>query len=166
MEYQQKLNYYKEANDRIYEQLTFAEAKNGVLIGLYTAIIFGLINLFFECLPCWAEIVLGISLGLMAIGLIISILSFIPNIKTLNNEKNLYFWGDISKIHNFKEYENCLNKKEGLFEDLASQNIHVAKIVAKKNKLFSISINFLFIAVFPPHIIGATIIIIKLIKRK
>ena len=70
MDNEKKYNYYKEANDRIYEQLTFAEAKNGVLVGLYTAIIFGLINLFFECLPCWGKIILSISLGFMAIGMI------------------------------------------------------------------------------------------------
>ena len=44
MNNEQKYNYYKEVNKRIYEQLTFAEAKNGVLVGLYAAIIFGLIK--------------------------------------------------------------------------------------------------------------------------
>ena len=34
MDNEKKYNYYKEANDRIYEQLTFDEAKNGVIDGL------------------------------------------------------------------------------------------------------------------------------------
>lgn len=166
MDNEKKYNYYKEANDRIYEQLNFAEAKNGVLVGLYTAIIFGLINLFFECLPCWGKIILSISLGFMAIGMIICILSFIPNVKTLKNERNLFFWGDIAKLSDFNEYDSLINKEEILLESLAKQNIHVAKIVAKKNKIFSISINYLFAGIFPLHIIGAIIITIKLLIKK
>ena len=166
MDNEEKYNYYKEANDRIYEQLTFAEAKNGVLIGLYTAIIFGLINLFFECLPCWGKIILGVSLSFTAIGMIICLISFIPNVKTLKNERNLFFWGDIAKLSDFNEYDSLINKKEILLENLAKQNIHVAKIVAKKNKIFSISINYLFAGIFPLHIIGAIIITIKLLKNK
>ena len=166
MDNEKKYSYYKEANDRIYEQLTFAEAKNGILIGLYTAIIFGLINLFFECLPCWSKIILSISLVLMAVGLFICLLSFVPNVKTHKNERNLFFWGDIAKLRDFNEYDDLIDKEEILLENLAKQNIHVAKIVAKKNKIFSISINYLFAGIFPLHIIGAIIITIKTITNK
>lgn len=166
MDREKKYNYYKESNDRIYEQLTFAEAKNGILVGLYTAIIFGLINLFFECLPCWCEIILSISLGFMVIGMIICLISFIPNVKTLKNERNLFFWGDIAKLNDFNEYDSLISKEEILLENLAKQNIHVAKLVAKKNKIFSISINYLFAGIFPLHIISAIIITIKLSKNK
>ena len=122
--------------------------------------------MFFECLPCWGKIILSISLGFMAIGMIICLLSFIPNVKTLKNESNLFFWGDIAKLSDFNEYDNLINKEEILLENLAKQNIHVAKIVAKKNKIFSISINYLFAGIFPLHIIGAIIITIKLLKKK
>lgn len=166
MNNEQKYDYYKEVNNRIYEQLTFAEAKNGVLVGLYAAIIFGLINLFFECLPCWGKIILSISLGFMAIGMIICILSFIPNVKTLKNERNLFFWGSIAKLNDFNEYDSLINKEEILLENLAKQNIYVAKIVAKKNMLFSISINFFFAGIFPLHIVGTVIIAIKLLTKK
>ena len=102
----------------------------------------------------------------MAIGMIICILSFIPNVKTLKNGRNLFFWGDIAKLSDFNEYDSLINKEEILLESLAKQNIHVAKIVAKKNKIFSISINYLFAGIFPLHIIGAIIITIKLLIKK
>ena len=122
--------------------------------------------MFFECLPCWGKIILSISLGFMAIGMIICILSFIPNVKTLKNGRNLFFWGYIAKLSDFNEYDSLINKEEILLESLAKQNIHVAKIVAKKNKIFSISINYLFAGIFPLHIIGAIIITIKLLIKK
>ena len=44
----------KNANDRIYEQLTFAEAKNGVLLGLLTAVILGIANFIdYDKNPLW-----------------------------------------------------------------------------------------------------------------
>ena len=167
MEKEDKLSYYKEVNERIYEQLTFAEAKNGVLTGLFTATIFGIASYIFTDIPSWLTIVLGISLSFMFIGLILCIISFIPDARTLKNKRNLYFWGDISKFSSSEEYDEALEDNSlDLSNEIAAQNIQVSRIVKRKNMLFNISINFFITSIIPLHIIGTIIVIIKQLKNK
>ena len=129
--------------------------------------IFGILAFVFnENVPNWLQIYLSVVSGILLIGLIVCVISFIPNTKTLLGKKNMFFWGDIAKIRNKEDYIKDVQNLELLYDDLAEQNIHVARLVKKKNLFFSISVNILLMAIFPLHIVGGIILIIKLLKNK
>ena len=154
-----------DCNNRIYEQLTFAETKNAILSGLLGAAIIGFIILFIDLYSqdflCFT-VILAISIFSMIIALIISLSSFIPIVSTLKEKKNLYFYGDIAKFDNGKDYISALEKAENLEEQLAEQNIKVSQIICRKHKRFSIALDFTIAALIPFYYIY---MIIKAINK-
>ena len=165
MDKETKEKHLASCNDRIYEQLTFAETKNAILSGLLGAAIFGFINLIIDLYTpdlLWLIIILGISTLSMIIALIISLSSFIPIVSALGTEKNLYFYGDVAKFNKGKEYIDALEKAENLDEQLAEQNIKVSQIICRKHKKFSIALDFTIAALLPFYYFY---MIIKLINK-
>lgn len=155
--------YLKDLNERVYEQLTYAEAKNAVLIGLLGAAIFSLVGIIIDLKESnllWLQIYLGVISSGLIIPLLISLFSFYPNTKHLNGNKNLYFYGDVAKFLDAESYLNDIKKIEDLESQIAEQNIAVSKIVMKKHKMFSIALKLTVICIFPPYLI---ILIIKAI---
>lgn len=148
-------NYLKEANDRIYEQLSYAEAKHAVLIGFVGAAIFSIVGIIIDLKDAnllWLQIWLGVIAATQLAPLIISFLSVYPNTKTLkDNRKNLYFYGDIAKYKNSGSYLSDINKCGDLNTHIAEQNIIVSSIVIKKNKRFSIALKLCAASIFPPY---------------
>ena len=165
MDKETKEKYLNACNDRIYEQLTFAETKNAILSGLLGAAIFGLINLLIDLYTpeyLWLAIVLGVSALSMVIALIVSLSSFIPIISALGGERNLYFYGDISKFNKGKEYLEVLERADNLDVQLAEQNIKVSQIICRKHRKFSIALDFTIAALLPFYFFY---MIIKAIKK-
>ena len=94
-----KQKYLEMTNNRIYEQLSYAEAKNGVLVGLLSAIILALLGLAFdESSEKVVDIILYIYSGILGLSLVISLISFFPNTDPLGKKANLYFWGNIASL--------------------------------------------------------------------
>lgn len=153
------------ANEIIYGQLTFAEAKNGVLVALLGAGIVSLLVWSFDGnTPCWFSIVLWCISAILIIGLLLSLVSFIPSTRTLNPiRKNHFFWGDIAKYDSSKEYLHSFSDEQSIIDDLAQQNIQVSRIIARKNKLFRAALYCTLIAI-PLGII--VLIIHTLCKQK
>lgn len=150
-----KQEYLEVTNNRIYEQLSYAEAKNGVLVGLLSAIILALLGLAFdESTGKGADIILYIYSGVLGVSLVISLISFFPNTNPLGKKANLYFWGNIANFGDDKEYlEAYETKKDELDNHLARQNIQVSRIIRRKHMLFSVALKISAIAIFPPLII-------------
>ena len=150
-----KQEYLEATNNRIYEQLSYAEAKNGVLVGLLSAIILALLGLVFdESTGKVADIILYIYIGILGLSLVISLMSFFPNTDPLGKKENLYFWGNIANFSDDKEYlESVELEKDGFDNQLARQNIQVARIIRRKHILFSVSLKISAISIFPPLII-------------
>ena len=150
-----KQEYLEATNNRIYEQLSYAEAKNGVLVGLLGAVILALLGLAFdEKTGKIADIILYIFSGMLGLSLSISLMSFFPNTDPLGKKPNLYFWGNIAAFSNEEEYlKSFEDKKDELEDQLARQNIQVARIIRRKHMLFSLSLKIIAIAIFPPLII-------------
>ena len=150
-----KQKYLEMTNNRIYEQLSYAEAKNGVLVGLLSAIILVLLGLAFdESSEKVVDIILYIYSGILGLSLVISLISFFPNTDPLGKKANLYFWGNIASFSDDKEYlETFEEKKDELDNQLARQNIQVSRIIRRKHMLFSVALKIGAIAIFPPLII-------------
>lgn len=150
-----KQEYLEVTNNRIYEQLSYAEAKNGVLVGLLSAMILTLLGLAFdESTEKVADIILYIYSGILGVSLLISLMSFFPNTDSLGKKENLYFWGNVANFSDDKEYLEFFElKKDELDNQLARQNIQVARIIRRKHVLFSASLKIIAIAIFPPLII-------------
>ena len=155
MEKERRDNYLKDANDRIYEQLSYAEAKHAVLIGFVGAAIFSIIGIIIDLKDSnllWLQIWLGIIASTLLAPLIVSFLSFYPNTKTLKaNRKNLYFYGDIAKYKNAELYLKDIHKAEDLNTHIAEQNIMVSSIVIKKHNKFSFALKLCAASIFPPY---------------
>ncbi len=147
-----KKEYYTEANNIIYGQLTYAETKNGVLIGFLGAAIIALLTLAFdEMTGKTIDIILYAYSAILGVALFCSLCSFFPNTNTLNNKRNLYFWGDIANFQNADDYEKVFFQEEkDLEKHLANQNIQVSRIIKRKNKLFAIALQIVSVALFPP----------------
>lgn len=148
-------NHLKETNERIYEQLSYAEAKHAVLIGFVGAAIFSIIGIIIdlsESGPVWLQIWLGVIDATLLAPLIISFLSFYPKTKTLKaNIKNLFFYGDIAKYKDAELYLNDITKSANLNIQIAEQNIIVSSIVMKKHNKFSIALKLCAASIFPPY---------------
>ena len=155
MEKEGRDNYLKDANDRIYEQLSYAEAKHAVLIGFVGAAIFSIIGIIIDLKDSnllWLQIWLGIIVSTLLVPLIVSFLSFYPNTKILKaNRKNLYFYGDIAKYKNAESYLKDIHKAEDLNTHIAEQNIIVSSIIMKKHRKFSIALKLCAASIFPPY---------------
>lgn len=144
----------KNANDRIYEQLTFAEAKNGVLLGLLSAVIFGIANFIdYDKNPLWLFIYFVIAIISMGLGVLFCAFSFIPNQKTLDKSPspNLYFWGNIANFKNIEEYNKALSDIEDDLDHLQAQNIQVSRIIARKYHFFNCALHLFIAGIFPVY---------------
>ena len=156
MENKDKENYLKMCNDRIYEQLTYAETKNAILSALLGATIFGIIGIIMDLnveVFLWLIIVLGVSMLSMVVALIISLSSFVPVVSTLNSKRNLYFYGDIANYKDGIEYLEAVDNSKSLEEQLADQNIKVSQIICRKHKKFSLALNFTIASILPIYYI-------------
>lgn len=160
-------NHLKDANDRIYEQLSYAEAKHAVLIGFVGAAIFSIIGIIIDLKDenlLWLQIWLGVIAATLLAPLIISFLSFYPNTKTLKvNRKNLFFYGDIAKYKNSGSYLSDINKCGDLNTHIAEQNILVSSIVMKKHSMFSIALKLCAASIFPLYYL---VILVQCIIKK
>ena len=80
MDINDRIDYLKNINDRIYEQLAYAETKNGIMIGLLTAILGVIAGVFIAGIQlcCWLEIYFWLILATFTIALIVCIFSFFP----------------------------------------------------------------------------------------
>lgn len=160
--------YLKEANDRIYEQLSYAETKHAVLLGFVGAAIFAIVSIIIDLRDLnllWLQILLGAMAFSMVIPLVISLSSFYPNLKKLR-DNNLYFYGDIGKFKSAEEYLDKFNESSDLDEQLAEQNITVSSIVSSKHNKFKLALPFCIASIFPPfYTVLLIIVIIKLIKK-
>lgn len=141
--------YLTKVNERIYEQLNFAETKNGIFSGILGAAIWGVFSAIDTgCL--YLDIYLYIMGVSFSIALIFLLFTFYPNRKTLNGKGNLYFWGYIAQKSNARSYISEVEKDYDLLdEQLAEQNIQVSRIISRKHKIFTISIKFTIAGVLP-----------------
>lgn len=142
-------------NERIYEQLTYAETKNAVLAGLLGAVIFGITSVIIDLNEdlLWLKIILGISIGSMLIALCVSLSSFFPIQQTQNlkRDKNLFFYGDIAKFKSGDDYILEAKRAKDIELQLAEQNILVSTIVCKKYRKFIVALQFTFSSIFLPY---------------
>jgi hypothetical protein len=135
-------------NERIYEQLIYAETKNSLFAGILGAAIWALFSISINCLLL--EIYIYIIAFSFCISLMIIVFSFYPITRTLHEKKNLFFGGDISKIENGQIYLNDISDvNDHLLEQLAEQNIMVSKIVLRKHKYFSLSMKIFVFGILP-----------------
>lgn len=162
------LDYLKDVNDRIYEQLSYAEAKHAVLIGFIGAAIFALIGIIIDIGTnslnlLWLQIWIGVIVGLLILPLGVSLSSFSPNTKKKDTGKgnNLYFYGDISKYKSVELYLDEIINCSDIERHLASQNMQVSLIITKKHSKFILALNLCFASFFPLHYIGTVILMIK-----
>ena len=171
LEKEERNNYLKEVNDRIYEQLSYAEAKHAVLIGFIGAAIFSIISIIIDVQAVellWLRIWLGVIAATLLAPLIISFLAVYPKTKTLKaDKKNLYFYGDIAKYKNAESYLSDINKSDNLNIHIAEQNVLVSSIVVKKHNMFSIALKLCVASIFPPfYLVILAQAIIKKAKGK
>lgn len=153
-----KLEYLKSMNERVYEQLSYAETKNGILLGLLTAIIGVLVSTLVGDIdiPCGLKIYLAILTATFSISLISCLLSFFPNLKVLKNSPNpnLYFYGDLAKFDTTDAYDDNIEKTQDRIMHLEAQNIHVSKIIMRKHRFFTIAIHCIFAGLVLPLYLG------------
>jgi len=137
----EKYELIKQMNDRIYEQLTFDEAKNGILTGLLGGGVAAILSSLSE-IPCelqWLKIYLLIVGGLFILAMCISLISLLPNTKKLNSKRvNNAFWGDVADLTDVAKYLDDVTKNP--LQDLAEQNMHVARIVTRKQLFFKVAL--------------------------
>ena len=133
--------------DRVNYWLSFAEAKNGILLGVNIAIIAVLINMFNV-----APILCTICILFLLISSLCSILSFIPNLGKaskkdttfINDNVNLIYYADIALFENYEQYLNSVKKRyfsnttiNSVMElDFAEEIVINSKICIKKYKRF------------------------------
>ena len=164
-----KEEYLKETNNKVYEQLAYAETKNGVLAGILGAVLFAIVGIIsIENLLYWARICFAVIGGTLFIAFIIILLSFLPNTKVLKGSptQNLYFWGSIAEFDDIGEYEEAIEKYENVNEHLEAQNIQVAKIIKRKYKFFNIAIRIAFAALMPLYWFCIVWTILTILRRK
>lgn len=122
--------FLKEQLERVNYWLSFAEAKNGILIAVNIALM-----TFVSDLLSYAPMLCAFILSCMVISSIICIASFIPNLKTHADIKgtntdvnalNLLFYSDIAKLKE-EQYADLLKDKYKDVFDEHSFNSSIAK---------------------------------------
>ena len=171
MDVNDRIDYLKKMNDRIYEQLAYAETKNGIMIGLLTAIIGVIAGVFIAGIQlcCWLEIYFWLILATFTIALIVCIFSFFPVLQTLQNtpKPNLFFYGDLAKLNSVEEYVHQITNCADIATHIEAQNIQVSKIIIRKHKCFKISLHFIMAGVLLPiYLIYLIVMVVKTKKRK
>ena len=149
----------KEMNEIIYNQLSYAETKHAVLIGLVGAAIFAIVGIIVDINNPCSQLIIGIQIGLgyvalsLTIALLISLFSFFPklNKQSKTREINLYFYGDIAKYTDAQKYVNDVDESVDLSVQLAEQNIVVSQIIMAKHKKFKIALNITIASLIPPY---------------
>lgn len=162
----------KEMNGLIYNQLSYAETKHAVLIGLVGAAIFAIVGIMVDINNPCSQLIIGIQIGLgyvalsLTIALIISLFSFFPKLSK-QRYINLYFYGDIAKYTDAQKYVNDVDESVDLSNQLAEQNIVVSQIIMAKHKKFKIALNITIASLIPPYyIIWATMEICNKVRLK
>ena len=168
---EENYTYLKDANDRIYEQLTYAEAKHAVIIGLLGGAIFAIIGIIIDICNCnlmWLQIILGVMAFSMLIAIIVSLSSFYPDRKKIKKaeESNLFFYRDIAQISDGEKYIQQLGQAD-INKHLAEQNIKVSQIIEQKHKKFKIVLNLLLASILLPYyIVLLAMLVVQIIKKK
>lgn len=164
-----------EANDIIYSQLSYAEAKNAVLIGLVGAAIFSIVGIIVDINDPCSKLIIGIQIALgcialqFTVALLISLFSFLPNLgkQSAVRKNNQYFYGDIATYKDAKQYVSEVDDSGDLEEQLAEQNIIVSKIIMAKYAKFKIALNITIASLIPPYyLVWAIMAICRKIMRK
>lgn len=171
MDINDRIDYLKNINDRIYEQLAYAETKNGIMIGLLTAILGVIAGVFIAGIQlcCWLEIYFWLIFATFTIALIVCIFSFFPVLRTLKNtpKPNLFFYGDLAKLNSVEEYEYQITNCADIATHIEVQNIQVSKIIIRKHKCFKISLHFIMAGVLLPiYLIYLIVMLVKTKKTK
>ena len=155
----------KEMNEIIYNQLSYAETKHAVLIGLVGAAIFAIVGIMVDINNPCSQLIIGIQIGLgyvalsLTIALLISLFSFFPKLNKLR-ENNLYFYGDIAKYNDARKYVDDVERSADLEEQLAEQNIVISQIILSKHKKFKIALNITIASLLPPYYLAWAIMAI------
>lgn len=131
-------------NDRIFEQLSFADNKlNFILVSatmLLSGAIAGVISLIVGInwdLSWWKWVILAYlcwMIILFAASVIFCLEGIKPNLNKLDatGKRNIYFYGDIGKFDGAESYLKAI-EKNSLEDDLALENIEVSRIVCNKH---------------------------------
>lgn len=153
--------------DNVNNWLKFAEAKNGTLLAINSAFLFGIIRIILTTkLEEEFSYCIAICFLISITSVVFCLLSFLPKLKIFlpeslnsiseNNKLNSIYFGDISKLKNSKIYleylfqENIIDNKlknDKFALDLANQIVVNSKIAKSKYKYFVISIMFTIIYV-------------------
>ncbi|MFA7436232.1 MAG: Pycsar system effector family protein [Bacilli bacterium] len=157
------LEILKKINDRLYEQLVYAETKHAILIGFSSAAIFGLTNLILKksiMNMTWLIILLGSMILFLFFSILCSLISFYPIRGTKDNKFNIYFYGNIEKIENSNAFIDIIKKCDNSCS-LADQNIVISKIITRKHNIFQLSLILCICGLFLPFVL---VVILKLLK--
>lgn len=164
-----------EMNEIIYSQLSYAETKNAVLIGLVGAAIFSIVGIIVDINNPCSKLIIGIQIALgcialqFTIALLISLFSFLPNLSKQSAVRriNKYFYGDIGTYKDAKQYVSDVKNSADLEEQLAEQNIIISKIIMAKHTKFKIALNITIASLIPPYyFVWAIMAICRKVSRK
>lgn len=124
------LEILKDIFNNVNNWLNFAELKNGTIIVFDATFISGIISkdVLKNISSCWLYLIIG----LISISLILSMLSFYPKLKTINDKwrrcnkaikvnRNLIFYGDIFEL-------SSVDYIKRIYKDYLNENIDVNNI--------------------------------------
>jgi hypothetical protein len=168
MNKEQKGEQLKNMLDRVYEQLSYAETKNGVLLGVFGAIIAILAGFVVADIPCWLKIYLGIIAGIFLCGMLLCIWSFFPNTSTIEDSPrpNFYFWGDMASFKSPQDFLNKIENCENIDEHILAQCVQVSRIIRRKHRFFVNALHILVAGILPPFWITWGITVIKKVAEQ
>lgn len=160
----------KDIFENVNNWLKFAEAKNGAIIAVNSALIFGISRIFLvnDIQNIFVKLYLFIFIFLLLVSTVIALLSFVPKLdypylffsKKSKNDNLLYF-GDIAKYAE-AEYNKKIKKIVSKSENIELEKFYINQIVINskityiKYKQFEIAIWFTISAFLTP--IGAILI--------
>lgn len=152
MDKEQKNEHLKNMLDRAYEQLSYAETKNGVLLGTFGAIAAILGGFIVADIPCWLKIYFGVTAAIFILGMLICIWSFFPNTKALDESPrpNFYFWGDLADFNTPKDFLDKIESAENFDEHILAQCVQVSRIIRRKHRFFVKALHILVAGILPP----------------
>jgi len=149
---------------RTIDFVKFAETKNAALLTFSSAWIIGAINLLTGAatLPLGYNVAFCVALPLFAVGGLVSITSFVPQVLARfyaaeSDAKSLIYWGDIADIPVERYHERVIDRykppedhsvTDRYIDDLCVQISVNAKIATRKFTLFNIAAGFVFGAIF------------------
>jgi hypothetical protein len=149
---------------RTIDFVKFAETKHAALLTFSSAWIIGVINLLTgsAALPLGYNVAFCIALPLFAIGGLICISSFVPQVLARfhasdDDAKSLLYWGHIAEIPVARYHERVTERykpqenqsvTERYLDDLCVQISVNAKVAARKFTLFNTAAGFVLGAIF------------------